>query len=189
MEEKTKSYLVFLGITLAIGLGMFVLRYNGLQVKNENVNSKWAQVENQLQRRYELIPNLVAVVKQYSDYEASTLTEVVQMRSDKGIDTETEVDSAYQDAMKEFKIQVENYPELKASEEYSNLMIELAGTDNRIAVARMDYNNAIQSLNASINTFPTNIIANMTGIRERQYFEADEAATSGSVDVNALFEQ
>ena len=111
------------------------------------------------------------------------------MRSDGGINDEEQMNSAYQEAMKEFKIQVENYPELKASEEYSNLMVELTGTDNRIAVARMDYNNAVQSLNASIKTFPTNIVANMAGIRERQYFKADEAATSGTVDVNALFEQ
>lgn len=184
-----KNFLSCVVIGLLVVIGVFVLFYNGLQVANENVNSQWAQVENQLQRRYELIPNLVAVVKQYSDYEASTLTEVVRMRSDGGIDDEEQIDSAYQEAMREFKIQVENYPELKASEEYSNLMVELAGTDNRIAVARMDYNNAVQSLNASIKTFPTNIVANMAGIRERQYFKADEAATSGTVDVNALFEQ
>lgn len=184
-----EKFFTYVGIGLLLVIGVFVLSYNGLQVANENVNSQWAQVENQLQRRYELIPNLVSVVKQYSDYEASTLTEVVQMRSDGGIDDEKKMDSAYQEAIKEFKVQVENYPELKASEEYSNLMVELAGTDNRIAVARMDYNNAVLSLNTSIKIFPINIIANMAGIRERQYFKADDAATSGPVDVNALFEQ
>lgn len=184
-----KNYLICIGIGLFVVIGVFVLSYNGIQMTNENVDSQWTQVENQLQKRYELIPNLIAVVKQYSDYEASTLTEVVRMRSDGGINDEEQMNSAYQEAMKEFKIQVENYPELKASEEYSNLMVELTGTDNRIAVARMDYNNAVQSLNASIKTFPTNIVANMAGIRERQYFKADEAATSGTVDVNALFEQ
>ncbi len=137
---------------------------------------------------YDLIPQLVSVVKQYSDYEASTLESVVALRGDGTLGEEAAADSAYQSAMKEFNIAVEAYPELKASEEYSQLMTDLAGTENRIAVARKDYNDAVSSLNKKIRSFPMNIIANMSGVDSRYYFEASDNA-SEVPNVSELFNQ
>lgn len=184
---KNKGWVVLVVVICAIVL-LFVGSYNSLQRADENVNEKWAQVENQLQRRYDLIPQLVAVVKQYSDYEASTLESVVALRGDGTLGEEAAADSAYQSAMKEFNIAVEAYPELKASEEYSQLMTDLAGTENRIAVARKDYNDAVSSLNKKIRSFPMNIIANMSGVNSRYYFEASDNA-SEVPNVSELFNQ
>lgn len=184
---KNKGWVVLVVVICAIVL-LFGGSYNSLQRADENVNEKWAQVENQLQRRYDLIPQLVAVVKQYSDYEASTLESVVALRGDGSLGEEAAADSAYQSAMKEFNIAVEAYPELKASEEYSQLMTDLAGTENRIAVARKDYNDAASSLNKKIRSFPMNIIANMCGVDGRYYFEASDNA-SEVPNVSELFNQ
>ena len=184
---KNKGWVALVVVICMIVL-LFGGTYNSLQRADENVNEQWAQVENQLQRRYDLIPQLVAVVKQYSDYEASTLESVVALRGNGTLGEETAADTAYQAAMKEFNIAVEAYPELKASEEYSQLMTDLAGTENRIAVARKDYNSAVSSLNKRIRTFPTNIIANMSGIESRYYFEINSNATEVP-NVSELFNQ
>ena len=173
---KNKGWVVLVVVICAIVL-LFGGSYNSLQRADENVNEKWAQVENQLQRRYDLIPQLVSVVKQYSDYEASTLESVVALRGDGTLGEEAAADSAYQSAM-----------ELKASEEYSQLMTDLAGTENRIAVARKDYNDAVSSLNKKIRSFPMNIIANMSGVDSRYYFEASDNA-SEVPNVSELFNQ
>ena len=175
---KNKGWVALVVVICAVVL-LFGGSYNSLQRADENVNEKWAQVENQLQRRYDLIPQLVAVVKQYSDYEASTLESVVALRGDGSLGEEAAADSAYQSAMKEFNIAVEAYPELKASEEY---------TENRIAVARKDYNDAVSSLNKKIRSFPMNIIANMSGVNSRYYFEASDNA-SEVPNVSELFNQ
>ena len=113
---------------------------------------------------------------------------VVALRGDGTLGEEAAADSAYQSAMKEFNIAVEAYPELKASEEYSQLMTDLAGTENRIAVARTDYNDAVSSLNKKIRSFPMNIIANMSGVDSRYYFEASDNA-SEVPNVSELFNQ
>ena len=173
---KNKGWVALVVIICAVVL-FFGVSYNSLQNADENVNEKWAQVENQLQRRYDLIPQLVAVVKQYSDYEASTLESVVSLRGEGSLGEEAAADAAYQNAMKEISVQIEAYPELKASEEYSQLMTDLAGTENRIAVARKDYNDAVSSLNKKIRSFPTNIIANMSGVEKRFYFETTSSAS------------
>mgnify|MGYP002516971254 FL=1 len=184
---KNKGSIIVIAIIGLIVL-IFAGGYNSLQKADENVNEKWAQVENQLQRRYDLIPQLVAVVKQYSDYEASTLENVISLRGNGTLDEEAAADTAYQAAMKEFNVTVEAYPDLKASEEYSQLMTDLAGTENRISVARKDYNDAVSSLNKSIRTFPSNIIANMSGIKSRDYFEANDNAVK-TPNVSELFNQ
>lgn len=184
---KNKGWVVLVVVICAI-VFLFGGSYNSLQHADENVNEKWAQVENQLQRRYDLIPQLVAVVKQYSDYEASTLESVVSLRGEGSLGEEAAADAAYQNAMKEISVQIEAYPELKASEEYSQLMTDLAGTENRIAVARKDYNDAVSSLNKKIRSFPMNIIANMSGVNSRYYFEASDNA-SEVPNVSELFNQ
>lgn len=173
-------------VIVGLLVGIFAIGYNSLQRADEDVNEKWAQVENQLQRRYDLIPQLVAVVKQYSDYEASTFEKVVALRGNGTLEEEANADTAYQDAMKEFNIAVEAYPELKASEEYSQLMTDLAGTENRVAVARKDYNEAVSSLNKKLRTFPSNMIASIGGVDSRKYFEVSESAQEVP-DVSEIF--
>lgn len=171
------TFVIIIGVIL-----LFVGSFNSLQSMDENVDSSWAQVENQLQRRYDLIPNLAAVVKSYSEYEAQTLTDIVAMRTSGTVEGEKKADEAYTTYVNAL---TENYPELKADTEYQSLMTELAGTENRIAVARRDYNNAVQTLNGAIRRFPTSLIASMSGVEKREYFEISTAA-QGNVDVSKL---
>lgn len=175
------AVIVTFAIIIAV-IAFFIGSYNHLQSMDENVDSSWAQVENQLQRRYDLIPNLAAVVKSYSEYEAQTLTDIVAMRTSGTVEGEKKADEAYTTYVNAL---TENYPELKADTEYQSLMTELAGTENRIAVARRDYNNAVQTLNGAIRRFPGSLIASMSGVEKREYFEVSTAAQE-NVDVSKL---
>lgn len=165
---------------LVIIVGMFFSSYNGLVTMNENVTGKWSQVENQLQRRNDLIPNLVNTVKGFAAHE----TEVFQAVSDAraklgGAKTVAETSAANNEmntALSRLLMVAENYPELKSSTNFSQLQDELAGTENRIAVARMDYNKAVQSYNAKIKSLPTSLYAGLLGFEKSDYFKADETA-------------
>lgn len=183
-KSKTKTIIIIVAVIIISIIGLIGITYNSLQRKDENVNNKWSQVENQLQRRYDLIPNLVAVVKQYSDYETTTLEKIVALRQDGSVESEKQADEEYKVYVKAL---TENYPELKAVEQYNELMTNLEGTENRIAVARKDYNDAVTKLNSSIRIFPTNLIANMFGIEKKSYFEIDDNAKS-NVNISNLFE-
>lgn len=183
-KSKTKTIIIIVAVIIISIIGLIGITYNSLQRKDENVNNKWSQVENQLQRRYDLIPNLVAVVKQYSDYETTTLERIVALRQDGSVESEKQADEEYKVYVKAL---TENYPELKAVEQYNELMTNLEGTENRIAVARKDYNDAVTKLNSSIRNFPTNLIANMFGIEKKSYFEIDDNAKS-NVNISNLFE-
>lgn len=182
-KSKTKTIIIIVAVIIISIIGLIGITYNSLQRKDENVNNKWSQVENQLQRRYDLIPNLVAVVKQYSDYETTTLERIVALRQDGSVESEKQADEEYKVYVKAL---TENYPELKAVEQYNELMTNLEGTENRIAVARKDYNDAVTKLNSSIRIFPTNLIANMFGIEKKSYFEIDDNAKS-NVNISNLF--
>ncbi len=182
-KSKTKTIIIIVAVIIISIIGLIGITYNSLQRKDENVNNKWSQVENQLQRRYDLIPNLVAVVKQYSDYETTTLERIVALRQDGSVESEKQADEEYKVYVKAL---TENYPELKAVEQYNELMTNLEGTENRIAVARKDYNDAVTKLNSSIRIFPTNLIANMFGIEKKSYFEIDDNARS-NVNISNLF--
>lgn len=182
-KSKTKTIIIIVAVIIISIIGLIGITYNSLQRKDENVNNKWSQVENQLQRRYDLIPNLVAVVKQYSDYETTTLERIVALRQDGSVESEKQADEEYKVYVKAL---TENYPELKAVEQYNELMTNLEGTENRIAVARKDYNDAVTKLNSSIRIFPTNLIANMFGIEHKGYFEIDDNAKS-NVNISNLF--
>lgn len=167
---------VLLVIIIAAGVGT----YNSLQKLDETTNSQWAQVENQLQRRYDLIPNLVETVKGYAAFEQETLTAVVEARNKFATATTvgevSEADSELTAAMRQLSVVVEAYPDLKANQTFQDLMTQLEGTENRIAVARMDYNDSVEILNRKIRTFPTSIIAGLIGIEKREYFEASEGS-------------
>ncbi|MCH3913864.1 MAG: LemA family protein [Acidaminococcaceae bacterium] len=173
---------VLIGIVVVIALICVALfsTYNGLVASNENVTGKWSQVENQLQRRSDLIPNLVNTVKGYAAHETEVFKNVSDARA-KLAGATTVADKAAANgelsgALSRLLAISENYPQLKANQNFSQLQDELAGTENRLAVARRDYNNAAQSFNAKVKSFPTNIIAGMFGFGPRDYFKADEGA-------------
>lgn len=170
---------IFLVIIFAV-LG-FVGTYNSLQVADETINSNWAQVENQLKRRNDLIPNLVSTVKGYAAHEKEVFTNIAEARSKlSGAMSSNDVKAVSQSsgelnsALSRLLLVVERYPELKADKSFLALQDELAGTENRLAVARKDYNDSVKALNARIRTFPTSIIASISGIKSREYFEIDE---------------
>lgn len=170
-------------VVLVAGIIGFLGVYNRLQTMDENINSQWAQVENQLQRRSDLIPNLVNTVKGYASHENEIFTNIANARAKLSGAIGTNNVKAVQQSNNELNGAlarllgiVENYPNLKADKVFIGLQDELAGTENRIAVARMDYNNSVRSLNAEIRRFPVNFIAGISGIKSRDYFEVPEEA-------------
>ncbi len=183
MAKKKPFYMQpwFIGIVViaVIGIGIVVM-YNGLVGLDQTVTEKWAQVETQYQRRYDLIPSLVNTVREYEQFEASLLTELTTLRSRWATSTSVteRIDTAEQwdSAIARLLLVYENYPDLKTITAISNLMDELAGTENRIAVGRMRYNDAVRGYNTAIKVFPTNMLANAFGFTEKIYFEAAEGA-------------
>lgn len=154
--------------------------YNSLVALDETVNNTWAQVENQLQRRYDLIPNLVETVKGYAAHEREVLTDVTRARASVGgAKTPSEMMQAnnqLSSALARLLVVVERYPDLKANQNFIRLQDELAGTENRIAVERRRYNDSVRAVNQKIRTFPTVFFASILGFEKRDYFEAPEAA-------------
>lgn len=180
MVMMKKSVIVLIAIIsiVLIFIGNLAGSYNNLVRLDEEVNAMWAQVENQLKRRADLIPNLVNTVKGYASHEEEVFVGISKARS--GIleaTTPEEYAKAYNELNKSLQglnVVIERYPELKANTNFTQLQDELAGTENRLAVARMDYNEAVKTFNSKIRRFPTNIIANMFGFEQRQYFEITE---------------
>ncbi|MCY6412422.1 LemA family protein [Acinetobacter sp. VNH17] len=164
--------------------------YNTLQVKDEAVNASWSEVQNQYQRRADLVPNLVNVVKGYAKHEEQVLTEVTQARSNVAglkVDKEVLEDPAlfekYQQAQSQLTgalsrlIAVsENYPDLKANEQFRDLQAQLEGTENRIAVARNRYITTVQDYNAYVRQFPQVMTAKVIGMKTKENFKADSSA-------------
>ena len=162
-----------------------ISKYNGLVTIDQNVKNKWSQVENQYQRRSDLIPNLVNVVKGYTSHERETLEGVINARS-KATSTTINANDMDEAALKRFQqnqdalssalsrlmVVVEKYPDLKANEQFRDLSSQLEGTENRITTARRYFNDAAQQYNTHRNKFPTVIVAGLTGFRERPYFTA-----------------
>ncbi len=181
-----KKTLVWIGVIAVIVIwGVSV--YNGLVNKEEAVTAAWSQVENNYQRRADLIPNLVATVKGYAEHESGTLEAVVNARAAatqvKGGDLSSEDIAAYQKAQGEVSsalsrllVVVENYPELKANENFLDLQAQLEGTENRIAEARRSFNETAKEYNTTVRRFPANLLAGMFGFSVKGYFEAEETA-------------
>ncbi|MBN2422865.1 LemA family protein [Candidatus Woesearchaeota archaeon] len=181
---------VIIGTILVIALWIGTT-YNGFVSLEETVNNAWGNVQTAYQRRADLIPNLVATVKAYSDYEGEVLTEITNARAKVGsASTPEELSSAGSElnsALARLLVVVENYPNLKANENYLDLQVQLEGTENRIKVERDIYNNAVRAFNIKIRRFPSNIIAGMFGFQQKEYFEAAEGAETAP-DVGELFE-
>lgn len=177
---------IVVGVILIWGIGI----YNGLVNKQEAVSKAWGQVENVYQRRADLVPNLVALVKNYQEYEQGTLIAVTEARAKKAAATSVNMESYTESDLQNFQtaqdelgeslnrliVSIENYPDLKASENYLTLQAQLAGCENRILTERQRFNEAAKAYNQSLRKFPGNIIANMFGFEKRPYFEADEGA-------------
>lgn len=180
-------FIVFVVIVVAIGAS----GYNRLNAENQNVNSKWAQVQNDYQRRADLIPNLVNTVSGAANFEKSTLTEITEARASVGkvninpnvapsdANTLAQFDKAQgqlSSALSRLLVVVERYPDLKANSNFRDLQAQLEGTENRITVARRDFNEAVQTFNTHVKSFPTVLYASIFGFKEKPYFTATPGA-------------
>ncbi|MBR5607896.1 MAG: LemA family protein [Bacteroidaceae bacterium] len=186
--KKNKGMVITLAVIAVIALWS-ISAYNGMVGMDEGVQGKWADVETQYQRRADLIPNLVNTVKGYAAHEKETLAAVVQARSEA---TSVKIDptnmtaeqmAQYQQAQNgvssalgKLLVVVEKYPDLKANQNFLELQAQLEGTENRITVARRNFNEAAKEYNTAIRRFPKNILAGMFGFEKKAYFEAEQGA-------------
>jgi LemA protein len=186
-----KSWIIIIVIVLLviIGYSSFKSSYNNMVTMEENVNGKWAQVENVYQRRADLIPNLVNTVKGYASHEQETLEGVIEARARatsvnvnaENLTPETfaqfqQAQEGLSSALSRLMVVVERYPDLKANQNFLELQAQLEGTENRIAVERMKFNEATQGYNTYIKVFPKNLLASMFGFEKKPYFKATEGA-------------
>lgn len=196
MSKGMKAVLIVLAVIAVLGFGLyrfFAGNYNAMVAMDEEVKGQWGQVQNVYQRRFDLIPNLVATVKGYASHESDVLTAVTEARSRAGgvmnvsdeVLNDPEAFKRFQQAQGELGsalqrllVVTENYPELKANQNFLALQDQLEGTENRITVERKRYNDVVKSYNVFIKQFPRSIIANINGFREKSYFSADESAQS-----------
>jgi len=189
MKLSTKILIGVGAVVLLLAI-IFIGGYNGLVNKSESVEQYKSEIDNQLQRRNDLIPNLVATVKQYASHETEIFTNVAEARAKlAGAGTlaeSAEADAELNTALSRLIAIAESYPDLKANENFKNLQYELAGTENRIANARRDYNNAAKDYNTKIRKFPTNILANLFGFESVDYFQASEGSKE-TPDVGNMF--
>ena len=191
-KRKEKAGFSVIWVIIAIIVVAFILivpTYNRLAKNRENVNKAYAQVQNVVQRRADLIPNLVSTVKGYTDHESDTLKQVTNARAGlekaKGPEELAEADEKLTRAIGDINVVVEAYPELKADSQFVQLMDELAGSENRISTERKNYNEAVSAYNTDVLVFPTNIIAKITGYSKAEYFQADASAQEApKVDFN-----
>lgn len=184
--KKGLIALISILVVVFIGACSITGSYNSMVRLDESVESSWSQVENQYQRRMDLIPNLVNVVKGYASHEKDVFTNIAEARSKLG----GQVNINDPDALKAYQENqaqlgntlgrllalTENYPELKADKNFLELQDQLEGTENRISVERKRFNDAVKMYNRKIRSFPTNILANMFGFEKRPYFEAEKGA-------------
>lgn len=180
---------VVLGLIVAIGFLTSISTYNKMVQYDENVTNAWSQVENQYQRRLDLIPNLVNTVKGYADFEQETLTQVIEARAkatsvninaenlnEQNLAQFQQAQDGLSSALSRLMVVVEKYPELKANQNFLELQAQLEGTENRIANERMKFNETTKTYNVYIRKFPAKIFANIYGFDEKPYFEATQGA-------------
>jgi LemA protein len=186
MNIKTLIGLGVIALLVFVGIG----KYNTLVEQEQSVEQSWSQVENQYQRRADLVPNLVNTVKGAADFEQETLTQVTEARS-KASSIQISADDLnnpqkirqFQQAQQQLSgalsrmlVTVEKYPELKANQNFRDLQVQLEGTENRIATERQRFTETVQSYNTTVQRFPTNLFAGIFGFDQKAYFEADEGA-------------
>ncbi|MBP5290113.1 MAG: LemA family protein [Paludibacteraceae bacterium] len=189
-----KKHLMTFAVILGIAVAFTSCNYNSLVEQQENVDKAWSEVENQYQRRSDLIPNLVATVKGYAAHEENTLTAVVEARAnassvtiqaeeltDENLARFQQAQDALSQGIGRLMAVAEAYPDLKANENFQELQAQLEGTENRIAVARRNYNEVAQQYNAEIRKFPTLIYAGWFGFNKKPYFQAAAGADQAPV--------
>ena len=164
---------------ILIFVGILGSSYNKMVKESENVESKYSDISVQLKRRTDLIPNLVNTVKGYMEHEQSIIDSITTARSNlmsaKTVEDQAKANSELTSALNALAVVVENYPDLKANTNFIQLQDELAGTENRIAVSRKDYNDAVKNYNQMIKSFPKNLVAGMFGFEKKDYFEISES--------------
>ena len=174
------SVLVSILMVIVLAVGSVFGFYNGMVSARENVDSKWSQVDNQLQRRSDLIPNLVNTVKGYASHEKEVFQSVsdarAKMAGAKTVGDKLAANTELNSALSRLLGVAENYPQLKADQNFRQLQDELSGTENRIAVARKDYNDAVQNYNTKIKSLPYSLFAGALGFTARDYFKVEETA-------------
>lgn len=190
MKKSTITIIVVVAILLVILAGL-VSSYNGVVSLAEEVDNKFATIDTMLQRRADLIPNLVNTVKGYTNQEQAVIDSVTDARAKlagaNSVEEKANADQELTSALNNLLVVVENYPDLKSSQNFINLSDELAGTENRIATARKDYNDAVKEYNTKIKRFPTNIVSGMFGYDEKEYFQASEGSEEvPTVDFNTV---
>ncbi|ABI68494.1 LemA family protein [Syntrophomonas wolfei] len=176
---KNRTLLIVLAVLL-IMLVAGISTYNGMVAANERIDNKWGDINTQLQRRSDLIPNLVTTTKAYATQEKEIFTQVAEARSKlagaNSVGEKAQADAELSTALSRLLVVVERYPALKSDANFRQLADELAGTENRLAVARRDYNEAVRDYNTRIKKFPANMIAGMGGFAARDYYKAQEGA-------------
>lgn len=182
MKNKNTG-LIILGVVIAIVViivGIFISNYNSLVDLQTDIDKYAANIQADLQRRSDLIPNLVNVVKGYAAHEEQIYTDIADARSRLAgaatMQEQAQANEELSSALSRLLVVVENYPDLKANQNFIGLQDQLEGTENRIKIARTDYNNAVKKYNNKIRRFPSNIVANMFGFEKAEYFEVAEGA-------------
>lgn len=188
MKKSTLTLVIILGILAILAISS-ISSYNRLVTMEENVNAEWSQVENVYQRRADLIPNLVNTVKGYASHERETLEGVIEARSKatsvnvnpENLNEQTlaqfnQAQQGLSSALSRLMVVVERYPDLKASQNFRDLQAQLEGTENRIAVERQKFNEAVKTYNSTIRKFPKNVLASSFGFEKKAYFEAEQGS-------------
>ena len=183
MDSKKKTLIIVLAVIVILAIGaysFFAGNYNKFVSLDQAVKSSWAQVENQLQRRFDLIPNLVETVKGYAKQEKDVMVQVTEARAKVGgagnVPDKINANNELSGALSRLMVVVEKYHDLKSNQNFMHLQDELAGTENRIAVERMRYNEAVKIYNQAIKSFPANLLAGMFGFKPATFFEAPKEA-------------
>jgi len=171
--------LIIFGVLGLILIGAFIGIYNGLVGKRVETQNAWSQIDVQLKRRYDLIPNLVETVKGYASHEKETLERVIQARNAamnaRGVAEHAQAENALSGTLKTLFAVAESYPDLKANQNFLALQEELTATENRIGFARQHYNDVVSNYNTSLQTFPSNVLGGMFGFRAAEFFKLDAA--------------
>jgi LemA protein len=178
MSKGLKTALIVGGVILLFGAWLFswgLVRYNGVIAMDEGVKGQWAQVENQLKRRYDLIPNLVETVKGFASHEKEIFTTLAEARTKyfaaQNVADKVAASKGLESALSRLLLLQENYPQLKANENFLKLQDSLEGTENRIAVERMRYNETVKALNAYVRGFPGSIFAGLARVQQAVYYD------------------
>lgn len=180
-------YVIVIGIVVVLFVVIVIATYNRLISLRLRVKNAWAQIDTQLKRRFDLIPNLVETVKAYATHEQSTFEKIVEARNSftkaTSVSDKSAANNMLNDTLKSIFALAENYPDLKANQNFASLQVELSSTEDKVAFSRQFYNDTVQMYNTAIMTFPSNIIAGMFNFKEEVFFEIADSKEREAVKV------